>query len=80
MSKIKVEVSHEDITKWEESVQKFVRENPGRPVPNALLRWLFNLSTVDDLKVARERADILSLAGLAEAAENGKELGTCDED
>jgi len=58
MSKIKIEITPEALDKWEEAVQKVVRENPGRPIPTALLRWLFNTSTDEDLKVALARLDV----------------------
>lgn len=90
MSTISIQVSDEDITKWEGVIQKFVRDNPGQPIPSTLLRWLFNMSNDKDVEVAMKRlkltdppvhgAALLTKAGLLEAAENGAELGTCDED
>lgn len=57
MNTITVQVSHEDIDKWEEVVQKFVKENPGQPIPPTMLRWLFNMSTEWDVEVAKERLE-----------------------
>lgn len=57
MNTITVQLTDEQMAKWEESVQKFVREHPGRPVPSALLRWLFNMSSDEDLKVAAKRLE-----------------------
>lgn len=54
---ITVQVSHDDIDKWEEVVQKFVRENPGQPIPTTMLRWLFNMSTDKDVETAKERLE-----------------------
>lgn len=37
-------------------IERFKRENPGRAVPAALLSWVDNIATDEDVRVARERA------------------------